>query len=209
VPINLKVILIGDRSMYELMYDYEEDFRKIFKVRVEFDEEMPMSDSGNRGIRGPIARAVGKREFVAIRSRGVRGDSGTRRADGGGQQSDGRFVDIADLAREAHYAAKAAAKRCAAGTCGKALIRSLRRGNEPRAPGPQCPQIAPSLCCAAPPSARRVPESPRTPRDRMATILFFRQRAQSARVFRDYRIAHRHLFVEFTRTLKIFRKSSS
>jgi len=35
-----KVILIGDRSLYELLYEYEEDFRKISKVRVEFDEEM-------------------------------------------------------------------------------------------------------------------------------------------------------------------------
>src|SRR6202790_4863247 len=37
VDINVKVILIGDRNLYELLYDYEEDFRKIFKVRVEFD----------------------------------------------------------------------------------------------------------------------------------------------------------------------------
>src|SRR5437899_7789276 len=40
VEINVKVILIGDRQLYELLYEYEEDFRKIFKVRVEFDEEM-------------------------------------------------------------------------------------------------------------------------------------------------------------------------
>src|SRR5437667_1085536 len=45
IQINVKVILIGDREMYELMYDYTEDFRKIFKVRVEFDEEMAMNDS--------------------------------------------------------------------------------------------------------------------------------------------------------------------
>src|SRR6266852_4052895 len=42
VEINVKVILIGDRQLYELLYEYEEDFRKIFKVRVEFDEEMHM-----------------------------------------------------------------------------------------------------------------------------------------------------------------------
>src|SRR6266436_6576364 len=35
VEINVKVILIGDRELYELLYEYEEDFRKIFKVRVE------------------------------------------------------------------------------------------------------------------------------------------------------------------------------
>src|SRR5580765_6529308 len=44
IAINVKVILIGDRELYEMLYEYEEDFRKIFKVRVEFDEEMAMSD---------------------------------------------------------------------------------------------------------------------------------------------------------------------
>src|SRR6266446_2114277 len=39
IAINVKVILIGDRELYEMLYEYEEDFRKIFKVRVEFDEE--------------------------------------------------------------------------------------------------------------------------------------------------------------------------
>src|SRR6266852_3879601 len=45
VQIDVKVILIGDRELYELLYEYEEDFRKIFKVRVEFDEEMHMNDT--------------------------------------------------------------------------------------------------------------------------------------------------------------------
>ena len=40
IDIHVKMILIGDRDMYEMLYEYEEDFSKIFKVRVEFDEEM-------------------------------------------------------------------------------------------------------------------------------------------------------------------------
>src|SRR5229473_995135 len=44
IDINIKIVLIGDRNMYELLYEYEEDFRKIFKVRVEFDEEMVMTE---------------------------------------------------------------------------------------------------------------------------------------------------------------------
>src|SRR4030088_3385621 len=31
IAINVKVILIGDRELYEMLYEYEEDFRKIFK----------------------------------------------------------------------------------------------------------------------------------------------------------------------------------
>src|SRR6202161_330000 len=45
IEIDVKIILMGDRHMYELLYNIEEDFRKNFKMRVEFDEEMVMSDA--------------------------------------------------------------------------------------------------------------------------------------------------------------------
>src|SRR5213595_1336749 len=109
VPINLKVILIGDRSMYELLYDYEEDFRKIFKVRVEFDEEMPMSDSVIAEYAGRL-RALSEKENLSPFDRGAFAailEHGVRMA-GRRNKVTARFVDIADLAREAHYAAKAA-----------------------------------------------------------------------------------------------------
>jgi lon-related putative ATP-dependent protease len=109
VPINVKVILIGDRSMYELLYDYEEDFRKIFKVRVEFDEEMPMSDSVIAEYAGRL-RALSEKESLSPFDRGAFAtmlEHGVRMA-GRRNKVTARFVDIADLAREANYAAKAA-----------------------------------------------------------------------------------------------------
>src|SRR5208282_1888040 len=56
IDIDVKIILIGDRHMYEMLYEYEEDFRKIFKVRVEFDEEMVMSDAVVRQYGGQLRR---------------------------------------------------------------------------------------------------------------------------------------------------------
>ena len=109
IEINVKVILIGDRNLYELLYEYEEDFRKIFKVRVEFDEEMRMSDGVIEEYAGRI-RTLSEKEnlfpfdrgaFAAILEHGVR-KAGRR------NKVTARFVDIADLAREAHYAAEAA-----------------------------------------------------------------------------------------------------
>src|SRR3984957_9659511 len=106
IQINVKVILIGDREMYELLYDYEEDFRKIFKVRVEFDEEMAMNDTVIAEYAGRL-RALSEREtlwpfdrgaFAAILEYGVR-MAGRR------NKVTARFVDIADLAREANYEA--------------------------------------------------------------------------------------------------------
>src|SRR2546422_5980919 len=109
IQINVKVILIGDREMYELMYDYEEDFRKIFKVRVEFDEEMAMNDSVIAEYAGRL-RALSEKENLWPFDRGAFAailEYGVRRA-GRRNKVTARFVDIADLAREANYEAKAA-----------------------------------------------------------------------------------------------------
>src|ERR1700726_2149655 len=36
IDLNVKIILIGDRNLYEIFYSHEEEFKKIFKVRVDF-----------------------------------------------------------------------------------------------------------------------------------------------------------------------------
>ncbi|HET8926167.1 MAG TPA: ATP-binding protein [Candidatus Acidoferrum sp.] len=109
IPINVKVILIGDRELYEMLYEYEEDFRKIFKVRVEFDEEMAMSDGVIAEYAGRL-RALSEKEGLYPFDRGAFAamlEYGVRQA-GRRNKVTARFVDIADLAREAHYAAAAA-----------------------------------------------------------------------------------------------------
>jgi predicted ATP-dependent protease len=125
IDINVKVILIGDRDLYELLYEYEEDFRKIFKVRVEFDEEMAMSDGVIEEYAGRI-RTLSEKEnlfpfdrgaFAAILEYGVR-KAGRR------NKVTARFVDIADLAREAHYAAAAAAENVVRAAHVRAAIAS-------------------------------------------------------------------------------------
>jgi predicted ATP-dependent protease len=125
IEINVKVILIGDRNLYELLYEYEEDFRKIFKVRVEFDEEMPMSAGVIEEYAGRI-RTLSEKEnlfpfdrgaFAAILEYGVR-KAGRR------NKVTARFVDIADLAREAHYAAVAAGENVVRAAHVRAAIAS-------------------------------------------------------------------------------------
>ncbi|MGB6667119.1 MAG: ATP-binding protein, partial [Candidatus Acidiferrum sp.] len=109
VEINVKVILIGDRQLYEMLYEYEEDFQKIFKVRVEFDEEMPMSDGVIAEYAGRL-RTLSEKEGLYPFDRGAFAamlEYGVRKA-GRRNKVTARFVDIADLAREAHYAAAAA-----------------------------------------------------------------------------------------------------
>jgi len=109
IDINVKVILIGDRSLYELLYEYEEDFRKIFKVRVEFDEEMAMSDGVIAEYAGRL-RALSEKENLYPFDRGAFAamlEYGVRQA-GRRNKVTARFIEIADLAREAHYNAAGA-----------------------------------------------------------------------------------------------------
>jgi predicted ATP-dependent protease len=116
IDINVKVILIGDRSLYELLYEYEEDFRKIFKVRVEFDEDMAMSDGVIAEYAGRL-RALSEKENLYPFDRGAFAamlEYGVRQA-GRRNKVTARFVDIADLAREAHYSAAAS---------GEAVVRA-------------------------------------------------------------------------------------
>lgn len=41
IPVDVKVILIGSYYLYHLLYAADEDFQKFFKVKVDFDTEMP------------------------------------------------------------------------------------------------------------------------------------------------------------------------
>jgi predicted ATP-dependent protease len=131
IQINVKVILIGDREMYELLYDYEEDFRKIFKVRVEFDEEMAMNDSVIAEYAGRL-RALSENEGLRPFDRGAFAamlEYGVRRA-GRRNKVTARFVDIADIAREANYEANLAGETVVrAAHVRKALDSKVERHN--------------------------------------------------------------------------------
>jgi lon-related putative ATP-dependent protease len=131
IAINVKVILIGDRELYEVLYNYEEDFRKIFKVRVEFDEEMAMSDEVIAEYAGRL-RALSEKEGLAPFDRGAFAamlEYGVRQA-GRRNKVTARFVDIADLARESHYVAKAAGENAVrAAHVREALAAKMERHN--------------------------------------------------------------------------------
>ncbi len=43
IPINLKVILIGNDAIYQTLISVDDDFRKLFKIKVEFEEEAPLT----------------------------------------------------------------------------------------------------------------------------------------------------------------------
>jgi len=107
IDLTVKIILIGDRSMYELFYAYEEEFKKIFKVRVEFDEEMDMSDDVIRQYSGRLRKLCEDEGLCPFDRSAVATliEYGVRLA-GRRNKVTARFTDLADLAREACYIAR-------------------------------------------------------------------------------------------------------
>jgi ATP-dependent Lon protease len=109
IELTVKVILIGDRHLYEVLYEYEEEFKKIFKVRVEFDEEMEMSDDVIRQYSGRLRKLCEDEGLCPFDRSAVAGliEFGVRLA-GRRNKVTARFPDLADLAREACYLARKA-----------------------------------------------------------------------------------------------------
>src|SRR5690349_9342087 len=107
IDVRVKIVLIGDREMYELLYNYEDDFRKIFKIRVEFDEEMKWGPEVIKHYCGRLHKLCDdegllpfNREAIALLM-----EHGVRAAGRRGKVT-ARFFDIADVARESSYLAQ-------------------------------------------------------------------------------------------------------
>ncbi len=107
IDVNVKIILIGDRQLYEMLYDYEEDFKKIFKVRAEFDEEMVMNDEVILQYSGRLRKLSDDEKLCPFDRTAVAEmlEYGVRQA-GRRNKVTARFTELLDLAREACYIAR-------------------------------------------------------------------------------------------------------
>lgn len=55
IPLDVKVILIGDFKIYQLLYNHDDDFKKLFKIRADFDIEMERNTENIRKIGSFVA----------------------------------------------------------------------------------------------------------------------------------------------------------
>ncbi len=106
VPLDVKVVLIGSPALYYLLYGYDEDFQKLFKVKADFTTRMPRDPQSERGYAlfvNTIARGDKTLPFDSGAVARVI-EYGSRAVEDQDQLSTG-FGDIADLVREAaHHA---------------------------------------------------------------------------------------------------------
>jgi predicted ATP-dependent protease len=104
VPVNVKVIMIGNQSIYHELYSLDEDFRKIFKVKADFDSEMARDDQGFNNYASFISSRCYDENLLHFDPSGVATvvEYGAWLVDDQEKLSS-RFSDVADIVREASY----------------------------------------------------------------------------------------------------------
>lgn len=60
IPLQLKVILVGDTYLYSLLYRYDPDFRELFRVKADFETELERTQVNANGL-ASIIRAETER----------------------------------------------------------------------------------------------------------------------------------------------------
>ena len=55
MPINVKVIMVGDNNLYQLLSVYDEDFWEIFKVKADFDSQIDRNEENIRAYASFVA----------------------------------------------------------------------------------------------------------------------------------------------------------
>lgn len=71
IPIDVKVILIGDQETYDTLYSLDEDFRKLFPLRAEFNPIVETNDNVTAYINKSIKDKVKRNNLMPITEDGV------------------------------------------------------------------------------------------------------------------------------------------
>ncbi|MCX4025673.1 AAA family ATPase [Endozoicomonas sp. SM1973] len=71
IPLKVKIVLIGDRETYHLLQAYDSDFHKLFKVTVDFDDEILLNEETKDGFARLMQTYVEKNLFKPLTSAAV------------------------------------------------------------------------------------------------------------------------------------------
>jgi len=131
IDVNLKVILIGDAGMYQLLDEHDADFRQLFKVLADFESEIPRNADSVQQYAGVLARIAQEEGLLPFDGTAVAAlaEHGSRIA-GRQRKLTTRFGRLADLAREAAFLAREESRATVTGDDVRSAIRRTRRRAE-------------------------------------------------------------------------------
>lgn len=103
-PLNVKVVLIGERLLYYLLCEYDPDFGELFKVAADFEDDLPRNEENNWAYARLIANLAhkeGLREFD--REAVARVIEQSARLAGDAHKLTAHMQTVTDLLREADF----------------------------------------------------------------------------------------------------------
>ena len=106
VELDVKVLMIGDRTLYNLLHAADEEFRTIFKVLADFDSEMPNGQEQVADFLALMAKIIRDEKLPHLDRGGMTAlvEEAVRLAHNRKRIS-ARFSDVADILREAAFLA--------------------------------------------------------------------------------------------------------
>lgn len=131
IPLHVKIILLGKRDLYERLYEQDDDFPTLFKVRADFDETMPRDAEHEQQYAQFVATRCHEEGLCHFDASGVAQvvEFGSRLAEDQEKLST-RFGEMADLVREASYwAVQNGRSAVTAVDVVQALMERRHRGN--------------------------------------------------------------------------------
>lgn len=104
IPLDVKVVLIGTPTLYYLLYQHDEDFEKLFKVKADFSLIMDREGNSVQSYARYIAACCHRENLPHFAPDAVAlvAEEGARLA-GDREKLTVRFLEVADLVRESAY----------------------------------------------------------------------------------------------------------
>ncbi|MBN2232052.1 MAG: AAA family ATPase [Deltaproteobacteria bacterium] len=107
VPLDVKVVLLGDRMLYYLLHHYDPDFRQLFKVAADFEDDVDRRPDNNRVYTRMLATMIRRHQLLPFDRSGVARvmEHGARLA-GDAKKLTAHLESLVDLLREADFQAR-------------------------------------------------------------------------------------------------------
>ena len=107
IPLDLKVILVGNANIYHTLLSMDADFRKLFKIKVEFEETAPVNAENANKLARFVHTFCEQEELPPLdKSAMARIVEYASRMAGDNQKLSTRFTDLAEIIGEAGTWAK-------------------------------------------------------------------------------------------------------
>uniref|UniRef100_A0A7C3V9I4 endopeptidase La n=1 Tax=Desulfobacca acetoxidans TaxID=60893 RepID=A0A7C3V9I4_9BACT len=107
IPLRIKVILIGDPYLYQLLYIYDDDFGKLFKIKAQFDWEMKKTPEHLQDFCAVVAAYCQDEKLLPIHKTGMaRLIEHAQELAGSQNKLTLQLKEVLDVVKEANFWAK-------------------------------------------------------------------------------------------------------